>query len=188
MIKSQAAKWKEGGQVPKGTDQSHLSFKRKVPSKQYRLPKRPKVTLEPVVGLKAEGTKTVATAKHGVGKGFMKGPSTSKEKPLVLLHKDSKYALEKLSSIIIDADYKDLGNHSTEAMGETGLFGIAQVILPIHFPFVLTFQFKTKFIFIFQAMVMVKGLMGRCLNHETTLEHVRAKADLTEGESSQLKA
>ena len=37
-------------------------------------------------------------------------------------------------------------------------------------------------------MVMVKGLMGRCLNHETTLEHVRAKADLTEGESSQLKA
>ena len=50
MIKSQAAKWKEGGQVPKGTDQSHLSVKRKVSSKQDRLPKRPKVTLELVVG------------------------------------------------------------------------------------------------------------------------------------------
>ena len=35
---------------------------------------------------------------------------------------------------------------------------------------------------------MMKGLMGRCLHHETTLEHTRAKADLTEDELSQLKA
>ena len=36
--------------------------------------------------------------------------------------------MENLSSIISSEDYKDLGNHSTEAMGETGLFAIAQVI------------------------------------------------------------
>nr|POF07409.1 cyclic nucleotide-gated ion channel 1 [Quercus suber] len=33
-------------------------------------------------------------------------------------------------------------------MGETGLFSIAQ------------------------AMIMMKGMMGRCLNHETTLDHL----------------
>ena len=36
-------------------------------------------------------------------------------------------------------------------------------------------------------MVMMKGLMGRCLNHETALERVRAKAEVTEDEPSQLK-
>ena len=36
-------------------------------------------------------------------------------------------------------------------------------------------------------MVMMKGLMGWCLQHETTLERVRAKADLTDDELSQLK-
>ena len=35
---------------------------------------------------------------------------------------------------------------------------------------------------------MVKGLIGRCLNHEMALERVRAKADLIEGKLSQLKA
>ena len=124
MIKSQAAKWKEGGQVPKGMDQSRSSSKRKVPSKQDRLPKRTKVTLEPIVGLEDEGTKTVATAKHGVGKGFMKGSSTSKKKPPVLLREDCKYALERLSYIITKEDYEDLGNHSMEVIGETRLFGI----------------------------------------------------------------
>ena len=37
-------------------------------------------------------------------------------------------------------------------------------------------------------MVIVKGLIGRCLNHEMTLERVQAKADLTKGKLSQLKA
>ena len=36
-------------------------------------------------------------------------------------------------------------------------------------------------------MVMMKGLMGRCLNHETALEHVWARAEVTEDELSQLK-
>ena len=73
----------------------------------------------------AEGVKTVTLVKHGSDKGLMKAPSTSHEKPPPLLRDDSKYALEKLSSIISSEDYEDLGNHSTEAMGETGLFAIA---------------------------------------------------------------
>ena len=47
------------------------------------------------------------------------------EKLLVLLRKDSKYALEQLLSIITADDYEDLSNHTTEAMGETRLFSIA---------------------------------------------------------------
>ena len=31
---------------------------------------------------------------------------------------------------------------------------------------------------------MMKGMMGRCLNHKTTLEHVRAKAEATKDELS----
>ena len=34
---------------------------------------------------------------------------------------------------------------------------------------------------------MMKGLMGQFLNHETALESVRAKAEVTEDELSQLK-
>ena len=69
-----------------------------------------------------EGTKTVIRAKHGSGKGLMILPPGSQKKPPILLREDPKYALEKLSSIIGNKDYEDLGNHSTEAMGETGLF------------------------------------------------------------------
>ena len=52
-------------------------------------------------------------------------PPGSQKKPPVLLREDPKYALGKLSSIIGSEDYEDLGNHSTEAMGEMGLFSIA---------------------------------------------------------------
>ena len=34
---------------------------------------------------------------------------------------------------------------------------------------------------------MMKGMMGRCLNHKIALEHVQAKAQATEDELSQLK-
>ena len=81
----------------------------------------------------AEGAKTITPTKQGSGKGLMKAPSTSQEKPPPLLRDDSKFALEKLSSIISSEDYEDLGNHSTEAMGEMGLFAIAQVILSVGF-------------------------------------------------------
>ena len=69
----------------------------------------------------------VTSTKHGGGKGLMIPPLGSQKKPPVLLREDPKYALEKLSLIIGNEDYEDLGNHSTEAMGETSLFSIAQV-------------------------------------------------------------
>ena len=40
----------------------------------------------------------------------------------------------------------------------------------------------------FQAMVMMKGLMGRCLNHETALDRVRARANKIEDKLNGLKA
>ena len=75
-----------------------------------------------------EGVKTVTPTKHGASKGLMIAPPGSQKKPPVLLREDPKYALKKLSSIITSEDYEDLGNHSTEAIGEMGLFSIAQVI------------------------------------------------------------
>ena len=129
LIRSQATKKKEFGDVaPTVTVASNPSIKRKPPPKGDRLAKKPKVPLEPVVGLMAEGTKTVTTVKHVAGKGLMKALSINQEKPPVLLHEDYKYALEQISSIISTEDYEDLGNHSTEAMGESSLFAVAQVI------------------------------------------------------------
>ena len=71
----------------------------------------------------------VTPANNEAEKGLMKGPSPSQKKPPILLCEDPKYALEMLTSIMTIEDYEDLSNHSTEAMGETGLFSIAQVIL-----------------------------------------------------------
>ena len=119
LIRSQATKKKEFGDVaPTATVASNPSIKRKPPPKGDRLAKKPKVPLEPVVGLMAEGAKTVTTVKHAAGKGLMKALSINQEKLPVLLREDSKYALEQISSIISTEDYEDLGNHSTEAMGE----------------------------------------------------------------------
>ena len=69
----------------------------------------------------------VTLAKQGGGKGQMIPSSGSQKKPPILLREDPKYALEKLLSIIGSEDYEDLGNHSMEAIGEMGLFSIAQV-------------------------------------------------------------
>ena len=85
------------------------------------------------MGVKAKVKKTVTPIK---GKGLMKGPNIVIEKPPVLLHEDSKYALEKLTSIITSDDYENLSNHATEAIGETGLFSIAQVIASVHFLYI----------------------------------------------------
>ena len=72
----------------------------------------------------------------GRGKGLMTSSVPITEKPpVLLLHEDSKYVLEQLSSIITADDYKDLSNHATEAMREMGLFSIAQVIHPSTFFF-----------------------------------------------------
>ena len=69
--------------------------------------------------------------KHGAGEGFIKASSNILEKLPVLLREDSKHALEQISSIISAEDYEDLGNHSMEAMGESGLFAITQVTRPV---------------------------------------------------------
>ena len=126
-IKVQATKRKETNEGTMGTGSSKPSAKKRPLLKGDRAPKKQKVSTEPIIGLMAEGNKTVTPAKHGGGKGLMVPPPGSQKKPPILLCEDPKYALEKLSSIIGNEDYEDLRNHSTKAMGEMGLFGIAQV-------------------------------------------------------------
>ena len=187
-IKQQAALKKQAeGQPSKGTGSSNLSTRRKQLEKIDCLHKKPRIAFEPVVGLKAKTKKTVTPLGLGRGKGLMKGPSVT-EKPPVLLREDSKYALEQLSSIITFDDYEDLGNHATKAMGKTGFFNIAQVILSVPFLSFFPSSCLVTNPFVFQAMLMMKGLMGRCLNHETTLDHIRVKATLTEDELNELRA
>ena len=125
-IRSKVAKNKETDEGTMGTGSSRPSAKRPM-LKVDHAPKKQKVSTEPVIGLMAEGKKMVTPAKLGGGKGLMFPPLGSQKKPPVLLREDPKYALGKISSIIGSEDYEDLGNHSMEAMGETGLFSIAQV-------------------------------------------------------------
>ena len=125
-IRSKAAKNKEMDEGAMGTGSSRPLAKRPMP-KVDRAPKKQRVSTEPVIGLMAKDKKTVTPAKPGGGKGLMVPPPRNQKKPPVLLREDPKYALGKISSIIGSEDYEDLGNHSTEAMGETGLFSIAQV-------------------------------------------------------------
>lgn len=134
-IKQQAAKKKEGSQLPKGTGPANSSTKRKPSEKADRPPKKPKVAPESIVGLKAETKKTATPLVQGRGKGLMTSLVSVTKKPLVLLREDSKYALEQLLSILIADDYKDLSNHATKAMGEMGLFSIVQVTKSIPFFF-----------------------------------------------------
>ena len=116
-IKVQATKRKETDEGAMGTGSSKPSAKKRPLLKGDRAPKKQKVSTEPIIGLMAEGNKTVTPAKHGGGKGLMVPPPGSQKKPPILLCEDPKYALEKLSSIIGNEDYEDLGNHSTKAMG-----------------------------------------------------------------------
>ena len=147
-IKSKAAKNKETDAGAMGTGSSRPLAKKPMP-KVDRAPKKQKVSTEPIIGLMAEGKKTVTPAKPGAGKGLMVPPPGSQKKPPVLLREDPKYALGKISSIIGSEDYEDLGNHSTEAMRETGLFSIAQVRIRRHSSFyfpLLSFLTKTHFV------------------------------------------
>ena len=133
LIKEQAAKKKESGDAaPSATVAINPSIKRKYAPKRDSQAKKSRVSLEPVMGLMAEG-KTVTPVKHDAGKGFMKAPSNVPEKPPVLLREDSKHTLEQISSIISAEDYEDLGNHYMKAMGESSLFAIAQVNRPVTF-------------------------------------------------------
>ena len=56
-IRLQATKKKEADMDPMGTGSSKPSTKRRPPAKGDCAPKIPKVSLEPVIGLMAEGTK-----------------------------------------------------------------------------------------------------------------------------------
>ena len=133
MIRSQAAKKKKSSDMaPTATVASNPSVKRKPAPKGDCQAKKPRVSLEPIIGLMDEGKK-VTPVKHGASKGLMKAPSTIPEKPPVLLYEDSKHALKQISSIISTEDYEDLGNHSTEAMVEFGLIAVSQVIRPVIF-------------------------------------------------------
>ena len=94
-IRLQAAKKKETDEGAMGTSSSKPSAKKRPLPKGDRALKKHKVSSESVLGLMAEGTKTVTSAKHGGGKGLMIPPPGSQKKPPVLLREDPKYALEK---------------------------------------------------------------------------------------------
>ena len=88
-------------------------------------------------------------------------------------------------SIIGFEDYEDLGNHSTEAMGEASFFSIAQVRVRYTLARIYSL-FETNSLSL-QAMLMTKGLMERSFHHETTLGRVRGKAKLAEEELFELR-
>lgn len=102
------------------------------------------------------------------------------EKCPVLLCKDSRYAIEQLFSIIKHDNYEDLGNHATEAMGETGLFSLAQVcIRPSLFPISLSPLFLT-FILIFVGGAHDEGPDGPCMAQEKLVDCLKERANATE--------
>ena len=76
-IRLQAAKNKEADVDPMGTGSSKPSTKRRLLSKGDRAPKKTKVSLEPVIGLMAEGAKTITSAKHKANKGLIIAPPGS---------------------------------------------------------------------------------------------------------------
>ena len=85
LIKAQATKKKESSDAaPSATIAINPYLKRKFAPKGDRQVKKSKVSLEPFMGLMAEG-KTITPVKHGTGKGFMKASSNIPKKPPVLL-------------------------------------------------------------------------------------------------------
>ena len=134
-IKQQAAakKKQEGSLPPKVTGMAHPSMKRKPTERVDRQPKKPKVTGS-VVGETLTTSKLPSKPGPGKGKGLMVGEGPITKKPPVLLCEDSQYTLKQISLIIKAEDYEDLGNHAPKAMGEKGLFSLAQVyIYPFSF-------------------------------------------------------
>ena len=88
-IRNKAAKRKETDEGAMGTGSSRPLVKRPLP-KGDRAPKKQRVSTELVIGLMAEGNKTVTPAKHGGGKGLMVPPPGSQKKPPVLLRENPK--------------------------------------------------------------------------------------------------
>ena len=75
-IRNKAAKNKETDEGAMGTGSSKPSAKRPMFKVDYT-PKKQKVSTEPVIGLMAEGKKTVTSAKPGGDKGLMVPPPGS---------------------------------------------------------------------------------------------------------------
>ena len=134
-IKQQATmkKKQEGSLPPKGTGPINPSTKRKLSDKVDCPPKKPKVVTGLVIGETLDTSKLPPKLGPRKGKGLMTGHVSVTEERPILLHKDSRYVLKQLSSIIKDDNYADLGNHATKAIGETGLFNLAQVCLSVLF-------------------------------------------------------
>ena len=76
-IRNQAAKRKETEEGTVGMGSSRPSAKRRPLLKGDHASKTQKVSSEPVIGLMAEGNKTVTPAKQGGGKGVMVPPPGS---------------------------------------------------------------------------------------------------------------
>lgn len=130
-IKQQAAvkKKAEGSLPPKAMSQAKPSTKRKPSKKVDCQAKKPKVVMGSIVGETSHLAKLPPKSSPGKRKGLMVDQGPVKEKPPILLRKDSQHALKQITSIIKGKDYEDLGNHAIEAMGETGLFNLTQVLL-----------------------------------------------------------
>ena len=76
-IRNLAAKRKETEEGTVGMGSSRPSAKKRLLLKGDHASKKQKVSLEPVIGLMAEGNKTVTPAKQGGGKGVMVPPPGS---------------------------------------------------------------------------------------------------------------
>lgn len=110
------------------TAQIRLSMEWKPTDKGNHPSKKPKEVVATTVKEKPAAIQVPPALRYGVGKDLMTAKGPVLEKHPFLLCEDSKHVIWILSSIIKDVDdYKDLGNHATEAMGELGLFGLAQV-------------------------------------------------------------
>ena len=101
-------------------------IKRKLTDKDDRPTKKLKEVAAKTVREMPATTK-VPPLRHGVDKGLTTAKGLVLEQRPFLLHKDLQYAVGLLSSIIEDDDYEDLGNHAIEAIGESSLFGSAQM-------------------------------------------------------------
>ena len=123
---------KQGGSLPpKGTGPANPSTKRKLSDK---------VEAGSAFEENPNANKLPPPSGPRKGKGLMTGQGPVIAKPVVLLYEDSRYALKQLSSIIKDDDY-----HATKAMGEMGLFNLAQICISIllSFPSCCLFIFLT---------------------------------------------
>ena len=115
------------GVVPptKGTAQAKPFIKWKLMDKGDRPPKKLKEVAAITNRETPVATQVPPPVHHGVGKGLMTAKGLVLEQCPPFLRKDPRYVMGLLSSIIKDDDYKDFGNHATEAMGELSLFGLA---------------------------------------------------------------